>query len=67
MTTDRPYRRARTAEEAVQELHRCVGSQFDAACVTAFAALAARGAVVPPPSRDEPAFGRKIELQQPSG
>ncbi len=29
MTTDRPYRRARSAEEALEELRRCTGAQFD--------------------------------------
>ncbi|HET9102790.1 MAG TPA: HD-GYP domain-containing protein [Solirubrobacteraceae bacterium] len=29
MTTDRPYRRARRHDEAMQELRRCSGSQFD--------------------------------------
>ena len=29
MTSDRPYRRAMASSEAVRELHRCAGSQFD--------------------------------------
>ena len=29
MTTDRPYRRGRSAEEALAELYRCAGTQFD--------------------------------------
>jgi two-component system, cell cycle response regulator len=29
MTSDRPYRAARTSKEAVAELRRCAGSQFD--------------------------------------
>jgi putative nucleotidyltransferase with HDIG domain len=36
MTTNRSYRKARTAEEAVQELKRCSGSQFDPVIVSAF-------------------------------
>jgi diguanylate cyclase (GGDEF)-like protein/putative nucleotidyltransferase with HDIG domain len=35
MTTDRPYRAARSEEEAVAELRRSAGSQFDPAVVTA--------------------------------
>jgi putative nucleotidyltransferase with HDIG domain len=38
MTTDRPYRAARTAEEALAELRRCAGTQFDPAVVEALAA-----------------------------
>ncbi|MCX5677802.1 MAG: HD-GYP domain-containing protein [Candidatus Omnitrophica bacterium] len=36
ITTNRSYRKARTAEEAVQELKRCSGSQFDPVIVSAF-------------------------------
>jgi HD-GYP domain-containing protein (c-di-GMP phosphodiesterase class II) len=35
MTTDRPYRSARRAHEALEELHRCAGTQFDPAVVEA--------------------------------
>lgn len=34
--SDRPYRLGRTHQEAVTELRRCAGSQFDPAVVTAF-------------------------------
>jgi putative two-component system response regulator len=37
ITTGRPYMRSRPTEEAVAELRRCVGWQFDAECVEAFA------------------------------
>jgi HD-GYP domain-containing protein (c-di-GMP phosphodiesterase class II) len=36
MTSDRPYRPARTREYAVDELKRCSGSQFDPQAVNAF-------------------------------
>ena len=36
MTSDRPYRKALSDEEAVDELKRCAGTQFDPACVDAF-------------------------------
>jgi putative nucleotidyltransferase with HDIG domain len=36
MTSTRPYRAARPVEEAVQELRRCSGSQFDPVMVEAF-------------------------------
>ena len=38
MTSARPYAVARSAEAALQELHRCAGAQFDPAVVDAFAA-----------------------------
>ena len=37
MTTDRPYRAARTRAEAVEELERCAGTQFDPRVVAAVA------------------------------
>ena len=44
IVSDRPYRRGRSAAEAMVELHRCAGTQFDPAVVDAFAAvLAAQG------------------------
>jgi diguanylate cyclase (GGDEF)-like protein len=36
MTSDRPYRVAMTPEDALAELRRCAGSQFDPAVVAAF-------------------------------
>ena len=36
LTSDRPYRTARTHDEAVAELHRCAGAQFDPQVVHAF-------------------------------
>ena len=36
MTSDRPYRRGRTEEEAITELHACVGGHFDPRVVSAF-------------------------------
>jgi HD-GYP domain-containing protein (c-di-GMP phosphodiesterase class II) len=35
MTTDRPYRSARTRDEALAELERCAGTQFDPSVVAA--------------------------------
>lgn len=38
MVADRPYRRGRTIEEAIEELRTCSGSQFDERVVDAFVA-----------------------------
>ena len=35
MTTNRPYRAAMSREDALAELHRCAGTQFDPVCVDA--------------------------------
>jgi HD-GYP domain-containing protein (c-di-GMP phosphodiesterase class II) len=41
MTSERPYRAARSPEEALAELRRCAGTQFDAEVVDAFLATVA--------------------------
>jgi HD-GYP domain-containing protein (c-di-GMP phosphodiesterase class II) len=41
MTTDRPYRAARTQAEALAELQRCAGTQFDPHVVAAIVAVSA--------------------------
>jgi HD-GYP domain-containing protein (c-di-GMP phosphodiesterase class II) len=38
MTTDRPYRKARPVAEAVAELRRCAGTDFDPVVVEGLAA-----------------------------
>jgi HD-GYP domain-containing protein (c-di-GMP phosphodiesterase class II) len=38
MTTDRSYRKAMPTEDAVAELHRCSGTDFDPDVVEALAA-----------------------------
>jgi putative nucleotidyltransferase with HDIG domain len=42
MTTDRSYRKARPASEAIEELRACAGSQFDPAVVAALIAAVER-------------------------
>ncbi|HWF72932.1 MAG TPA: diguanylate cyclase [Solirubrobacteraceae bacterium] len=39
MTSERPYRQARSPAEALAEVRRCAGSQFDPEIVAAFAAV----------------------------
>jgi HD-GYP domain-containing protein (c-di-GMP phosphodiesterase class II) len=46
MTTDRPYRAALSADQALSELERMAGTQFDPEVVRVFAPLAER--LVPP-------------------
>lgn len=43
MTSDRPYRRGMPVRAAMEELHRCAGSQFDARIVEVTTALLAGG------------------------
>ena len=47
MTTDRPYRAARTSANALAELHRCAGTQFDPAIVAALVETLAAAAAAP--------------------
>ena len=47
MISRRPYAAPRTIEEAVAELRRCAGSQFDPSVVTAFEAVLAERAKTP--------------------
>jgi HD-GYP domain-containing protein (c-di-GMP phosphodiesterase class II) len=42
MTTDRAYRLARSHEQAIAELHRCSGSQFDPDVIDALVAISSR-------------------------
>ena len=46
MTSDRPYRRGRPEAEALEELRRQAGTQFDADCVAALEQALQRGADV---------------------
>jgi putative two-component system response regulator len=57
MTSSRPYRRnrPRTMDEAIAELRRCSGSQFDAEVLDAFLTAASSGALELPFSATEPA------------
>lgn len=39
MTSDRPYRKALSCEDALKELQRCAGVQFDPSLVNDFVAM----------------------------
>jgi HD-GYP domain-containing protein (c-di-GMP phosphodiesterase class II) len=43
MIDNRPYRSARSHEDAVAELRRCAGSEFDPRVVEAFCQVIGRG------------------------
>jgi HD-GYP domain-containing protein (c-di-GMP phosphodiesterase class II) len=49
MTSDRPYRRARPAPQAAEEVNRCSGTQFDPEIAIAFLAAWESGAFVAAP------------------
>jgi HD-GYP domain-containing protein (c-di-GMP phosphodiesterase class II) len=48
MTAPRPYRPARSPDEAIDELRACAGTQFDPAVVEAFAVARAERAMTAP-------------------
>ncbi|HTM47580.1 MAG TPA: HD domain-containing phosphohydrolase [Bryobacteraceae bacterium] len=48
MTTDRPYRRGMSHEEAIRVLHQYAGAQFDAAIVPVFTKLVTLARTEPP-------------------
>lgn len=65
MTTDRPYRAGLSADAALAELLRGVGTQFDGRCVNAFVGLVARGEIVPPPrAGGEVRFAQRIVIER---
>jgi diguanylate cyclase (GGDEF)-like protein len=55
MTGARPYRISTTPDEALRELHRCSGTQFDAACVRALDELFGGRGFELEPDADDPA------------
>ena len=55
MTTDRPYRDAATTAQALAELRRCAGTQFDPRIVAAFCDLVTRTPVLEQDDREKSA------------
>ena len=62
MTSGRPYRAGMAVEDAMAELERCVGTQFDAECVAAFARALRAGAFPLPDSRVRRAAARAVRV-----
>jgi diguanylate cyclase (GGDEF)-like protein/putative nucleotidyltransferase with HDIG domain len=60
MTTDRAYRAAMAVEDAVAELERCAGSQFDSRVVSAFRAVLAAETSAPAGDVDGPRLGPRV-------
>jgi len=46
ITTNRPYRKKKSAEEAIQELKRCSGTQFDPIVISAFLLAFEKGTIL---------------------
>lgn len=59
MTSGRPYRAGMPVEDALAELRRCAGTQFDPQCVEAFEQALAKKTVARPDARVQ----RQIKLQ----
>ena len=63
MTSDRPYRLARSHEEALEEIRHQVGTQFDPVVVAPFFAAVRKGLIGP----GMPVKERKPALRMPGG
>ena len=74
MTTTRSYRGARTIEEAIVELRRCAGTQFDPAFVDAMVAAVEstagtrrrRRCSTRPPTRSSTSRRRRFDHDDPT-
>lgn len=66
MTSDRPYRRGMSGEEAVGELRRGSGSQFDPAVVEAFVVGIAEQDRPTRSPRQRPTWRFAVTVAQPS-
>lgn len=60
MTSGRPYRSGMPVEDALAELRRCAGTQFDSQCVQAFEAALAKQTVARPDWRVQRAHSLQI-------
>jgi hypothetical protein len=60
MTSHRPYRRARSHEDAMEEIMRHSGTQFDPTAVQAFLEVASVGLIIP---HDSPEAGSHLAVE----
>jgi HD-GYP domain-containing protein (c-di-GMP phosphodiesterase class II) len=60
MTSGRPYRSGMPVEDALAELRRCAGTQFDSQCVQAFEAALVKQTVARPDWRVQRAHALQI-------
>jgi HD-GYP domain-containing protein (c-di-GMP phosphodiesterase class II) len=69
ITSDRPYREGRPAADAIEELRRCAGTQFDEACVEALATalvLAGPDAIAPASASVTPRRLNVVPIHDPN-
>jgi HD-GYP domain-containing protein (c-di-GMP phosphodiesterase class II) len=66
MTSTRSYRGARTVEEAISELERCKGSQFDPFMVEALVSALRNSTWSPAPTQSEPSAPGMVDDDDPT-
>jgi two-component system cell cycle response regulator len=66
MTTDRPYKNAAPIEDALEELRRCAGGQFDPAVVQSFCRHMEAALASGPSGPDDPPPAREPDLHLPA-
>ncbi len=67
MTSDRPYRRARTIDQALQEVARCSGSHFHPKVASAFLQVVKDGGIAPPAESPRVSGTRELRLKRVVG
>jgi diguanylate cyclase (GGDEF)-like protein len=67
MTSDRPYRRARTVDQALHEVARCSGSHFHPKVASAFLKVVKTGGIAPLTSNAPRSGTRELRLKRVVG
>ena len=67
MTSDRPYRRARTIDQALQEVARCSGSHFHPKVASAFLKVVKAGGIAPVTNSPRSSGTRELRLKRVVG